>query len=93
MLRGSDVSTMDSTLAPHPNHKLCITTLLHAQFQAAWALTNVASGATEHTSVIVEHGAVPAFVKLLESPDENVGDTQTNTTQPGTGRFIAAHSA
>jgi len=39
------------------------------QFEAAWAITNIAS--TEHTNVVVQVGAVPILVKLLtsESPD------------------------
>lgn len=41
-------------------------------FEAAWALTNVAS--TEHTSVLVECGAVPPLVGLLLSDDAEVRD-------------------
>jgi len=42
------------------------------QFEAAWTITNIASGTTAHTRCVVEHGGIPCFVNLLGSPNAEV---------------------
>lgn len=42
------------------------------QFEVAWILTNICSGTTEQTRVVVQSGALPKLMKLMNSPDIRV---------------------
>ena len=40
--------------------------------EAAWALTNVASGTSEQTAVVVHVGGVPRFIQLVQAQSSEI---------------------
>ncbi|XP_034936362.1 importin subunit alpha [Chelonus insularis] len=66
MIRKGIVPRCVEFLSRHDNPAL--------QFESAWALTNVASGTSEQTHTVTEHGAIPKLVELLKSPAPNVAE-------------------
>ena len=47
------------------------------QLEAAWALSNIASGNPEQTAVVVGHGVIPEFIKLVSSSHIKVQEQAT----------------
>jgi len=54
------------TMLGHPDTKL--------QFEAAWCLTNIASGTSKQCEKVVNNNGVPALVGLLTSPSIDVSE-------------------
>ena len=63
---------INAGIVPHLMKYLQLSQDQKIQFEAAWALTNIASGNSEQTRVIVDAGAIPLFIKLLSSPLTNI---------------------
>ncbi|XP_047741619.1 uncharacterized protein LOC125179567 [Hyalella azteca] len=65
-INANAVPLLISLLNKHHNPQL--------QFEALWALTNIASGSSDQTRTVVEAGGLPPIARLLSSADPEIVD-------------------
>ncbi len=65
---------IDANVVPRLIQLLEVHSVPSLQYEAAWSLTNIATGTTEQTQCLTEKGAIPRFIALLASPHDNIKD-------------------
>lgn len=65
-------SVIDANLLPLILSMSCGGDFPRLQFESLWCLTNIASGKAEHVQALIDKGAIPIFISLLNSDQENI---------------------
>jgi len=63
---------VDANIVPRIIQLLDLDTYPRIQYEAAWCLTNIATGDREHVLCIVEKGVIRKLAKLLNSKDDGL---------------------
>ena len=63
---------IDAGMVPRLIELLTKSKLPTLHFEAAWALTNIVSGSSEHVKACVKEGIMPKMTQLLDSPNHDV---------------------
>jgi importin subunit alpha-1 len=65
-------AVIDANVVPKMIKFMSETAYPRLQMEAAWALTNIASGTSAQCQSIIDKGGIPLLVKLLSSPYDDV---------------------
>jgi len=63
---------IDANLVPRLIQLLEFKDMPQIQYEAAWCLTNIATGTTEQTQCLTEKGAIARFIMLINSEHDNL---------------------
>ena len=48
--------------------------MINYKFEAAWSLTNIASGTSSNTATAIKHDAIPHVVELMLNENKDVAE-------------------